>query len=98
MLMREADEFESALRAANVVATHQFEQSRVHSSKTKRANMRNACHSRLHGVDERHRAIDLAERPRRYRQIGHRGDAGVHPEAKSEIIVAAGLEQGEGTF
>ena len=53
---------------------------------------------RLHAVDERNRAIDLAERPRRNRQIGHRGDAGVQSEAKGQIVVAAGLEQGERPF
>ena len=32
------------------------------------------------------------------RQIGHRGDAGVRSEAKGQIVVAAGLEQGERAF
>ena len=50
---------------------------------------------RLHAVNERNRAIDLAERPQRNRQIDHRADAGVMSEAKGQIVVAAGLEQGE---
>ena len=49
-------------------------------------------------VDERNRAIDFAERPRRKREIDHRGDAGVLSEAKGQIVVAAGLEQGERAF
>ena len=49
-------------------------------------------------VDERNRAIDLAESPQRNRQIGHRGDAGVRSEAEGQIFVAAGLEQGERPF
>ena len=53
---------------------------------------------RLHAVDERNRAIDLAESPRRNRQVSHCVDAGVHSEAKGQIIVAAGLEQGERPF
>ena len=31
-------------------------------------------------------------------RIGHRGDAGVVSEAKGQIVVAAGLEQGERAF
>ena len=42
--------------------------------------------------------IDFAERPRHNRQIGHRGDSGVWSEAKGQIIVAAGLKQGERAF
>ena len=53
---------------------------------------------RLNAVDERSRAIDLAESPQRGRQSGHRGDAGVPSEAKAQIIVAAGLEQRERAF
>ena len=98
MLAREAGEFEGVRRGARVVATHQFEQGRVHSSKRERADMGEVRDPRLHAVDERNRAIDLAERPRRNRQIGHRGDAGVLSEAKGQIVVAAGLEQGERPF
>ena len=32
------------------------------------------------------------------RQVSHRADAGVRSEAKGQIIVAAGLEQGERPF
>jgi hypothetical protein len=53
---------------------------------------------RLHAVDDRSRAIDLAQRPQRDRQIGHCANAGVHPEAIREIVVAAGLEKGERSF
>ena len=98
MLAREPDELEGVRRGARGVATHQFEQGRVHSSKRERADMGEVRHPRLHAVDERNRAIDLAERPRRNRQIGHCADAGVQSEAKGQIVVAAGLEQGERTF
>ena len=53
---------------------------------------------RLHAVDERNRTIDLAERPRHERQMGHRRDAGVMAEPKCQIVVTAGLEQGERPF
>ena len=53
---------------------------------------------RLHTIVKRNRAIDLAERPQRGRQIGHRGDAGINSEPKSQIVVAARLEQGERPF
>ena len=63
MLAREADEFEGVRRDARVVATHQFEHGRVHSSRRERADMGEARDPRLHAVDERNRAIDFAERP-----------------------------------
>ena len=50
---------------------------RVHSSKCERADMGEVRHPRLHAINERNRAIDVAERPERNRQIDHRGDAGV---------------------
>ena len=53
---------------------------------------------RLHAIHERNRAIDLPERPRNNRQAGHRGDTGVPREAKGQIIVTAGFEQGERAF
>ena len=59
-----------------------------------RSDMVEARGSRLHAVDERNRAIDLAERPQHEGEIAHRGDAGVMSEAKGQIVVAAGLEQG----
>ncbi len=55
-------------------------------------------HPHLHAVDERNRPIDFANRPRRYRQNGHRNDAGVLSKAIGQIVVAAGSEQGERSF
>jgi hypothetical protein len=98
MLTREAGEFEGVLRGARVAATHQFEQGRVQSSKRERADMGEVRDPRLHAFYERNRAIDLAERPGRNRQVKHRGDTGVLSEAKGQVIVAAGLEQGERPF
>ena len=98
MLTREPGKLEGVRRGARMVATHQFEQRRVHSSKRERANMGEIRHSRLHPVDERNRAIDLTERPQREGEIAHRGDAWVNSKAKGKIVVAAGSEQGERTF
>ena len=39
MLAREPGELQGVGRGASVVATHQFEQGRVHSSKSKRGDM-----------------------------------------------------------
>ena len=55
---------------------------RMHCFESERVGMREARDPRLHALDERNRAIDLAKRPRGERQIGHRGDARVH--ARSE--------------
>ena len=63
MLAREAGEFEGVRRGARVVAAHQFEHGRVHPSQRERADMGEGRDPRLHAVDERNRAIDLAERP-----------------------------------
>ena len=48
MLAREAGEFECVRRGARVVATHQFEQGRVHSSIRERADMGEVRDPRLH--------------------------------------------------
>ncbi len=53
---------------------------------------------RLGAADERNRAFDVAQRPQREREVEHRRDAGVLSEAKGQIVVAAGLEQGERAF
>ena len=63
VLAREAGEFEGVRRGARPVAAHQFEHGRVHSSRRERADMGEVRDPRLHAVDERNRAIDLAERP-----------------------------------
>ena len=70
----------------------------MHSSKPVCGDVLEGANPRLHALDERNRAIDLAERPGRNRQIGHRGRARVMSEAKGELIVAAGLEQRERVF
>ena len=70
----------------------------MHSCEGAHADMREARDAKLRLVNERNRAIDVAERPQGVRQIDHRGDARVQAEAKSLIIVAAGLEQGERAF
>ena len=54
--------------------------------------------TKLRPVNEGNRAIHLAERPRGVRQIDHRGDARVQAEAESQIVVAAGFEQGQGAL
>jgi hypothetical protein len=53
----------------------------------------------VHAVDERNRAVDLAERPGRKRKIDHRGGARIHSETKGQIVViTAGLELRERPF
>ena len=56
--------------------------------------MAEAPRPRCMPVDKGNRALDLAQRPQRERQVGHRGDSGVLSEAEGQIVVAAGLEQG----
>ena len=56
------------------------------------------CGPLLHGVDERNRAIDLAERPQSKRKIAHRAHARVEAEAKGEIIVTSRLKRFERPF
>ena len=46
-------------------------------------------------ADERNRAPDVAQRPQCERETKHRRDAGVVPEPECQIVIAAGLEQGE---
>src|SRR6516162_11104916 len=53
---------------------------------------------RIHALNQRNSLINLAERPQHECEIGHGGHAKVHPEAKRQIVVAPGLEQGESTF
>ena len=53
---------------------------------------------RLSVADEGNRAPDVAQRPQCEREVKHRRDAGVLSEAKGQIVVAPGLEQGERAF
>ena len=55
--------------------------------------MREAREPLVRAVNEGYRAPDVSQRPRCNRQVAHRRDAGVLPEAKGQIIVPAGLEQ-----
>ena len=98
VLTREPGQLEGVRRGARGAATHQFEQGRVDFSHAERAGMGQVRDPCLHALDKRSRAIDLAERPQRKRQIEHGRDAGVSPEAKGQIVVAAGLERGERVF
>ena len=52
----------------------------------------------MQAINERKRVIDLAESPRHIRQKAHRRDTGIQSETKSQIIIAARLEQGERAF
>ena len=63
MLTREPGYLKGVRRGARVVAAHQFEHRRVHSSSCERVDMGEVRHPRLHAINERNRAIDLAERP-----------------------------------
>ena len=77
---------------------HQCEHGGVHCAERKRVGVGEACDPRIHAPNERDSAIDFAERPQRERQIGHGGDAWVHPETIGQIIVAARLEPRERAF
>ena len=98
VLVRQAGESECVLRGARIVAPHQFEHRRVKLYVCVRADMRDARDPLLGAVNEGNRAIDIAERPGRKGQIDYRGDAGVKSKAKGQIVVTAGLEQGERPF
>ena len=63
VLASELGKLDGVRSAASVVATHQFEQGRVHSSKRERPDMGALRHPRLHTINERNRPIHLAERP-----------------------------------
>jgi hypothetical protein len=63
MLTREPSEFKGVRRGACRVAARQFEYGRDISSIRERADMGQARDPHLHAVDERNRAIDLADRP-----------------------------------
>ena len=98
MITREVGEFEGVRRDARDVASHQFEQGRVHFPVRVRANMRDARDPQMGAVNERNRARNVAQRPQSYCEIEHCGDPGVLSEAKGQIVVAARLEQGERAF
>ena len=49
-------------------------------------------------VDKLSRAFDLAERPKRDRQIDHGGNADILAEAKGKIAVPFGIENRKGLF
>ena len=80
---READKFEGVRRGAHAVATHQFEQGRVHFPVRVRANMRDVRDPQMGAVNERDRARSVAQRPQSYREIEHRGDPGSGPKRKA---------------
>ena len=63
-----------------------------------RADMGEARDPRLARADEGNRAFDLAQRPQCEREHEASRDAGVLSEAKGEIVVPPGLEQGECAF
>jgi hypothetical protein len=67
----------------------------MHCAKRERVRVRKAGDPLSHSLNERKRAVDLAQRPQHEREIGHGGHARVHPEAKGQIVVAARLEQRE---
>jgi hypothetical protein len=52
----------------------------------------------LSAADQGDRAPNVAHRPQCECEVMHRRDTGVVSEAKGEIVVAAGLEQGKRTF
>ena len=53
---------------------------------------------RLGVADQGNRALDVAHRPQREREVEHRSDAGILSEAKGEIVVTPGLKQRDSAF
>ena len=98
VLAHDACEFGDAGPGARTVAAHQGEEGRLTCAKRERGGVGKARDPRFHSLNERNRSVDLAKRPRNERQIDHRSDAGIRREAKRQIVVAAGLEQGERAF
>ncbi len=98
VLARETREFGGARRGARTVAAQQFEHRGLQSGERERADVGEARDPRDHTLDERNRAIDVAERPQRMRQIGHCTDARVLSEAKGQIVVPARPKQGQRAF
>ena len=99
MLTREPGELESILRGAHAVAAHQFEQRRMLLSERERADMGDGRRAASAAPSTRDSARSTS--PSGHKAIAradHCGDAGVMPEAKGQIVVAAGLEQGERAF
>ena len=70
----------------------------VHIRERMGADMRQVRDPRLGTPNERNRASDVAERPQRERQIGHRPNARVPSKAKRQIVVAPRLEQCQRAF
>ena len=70
----------------------------MHSPLCACADMGEARDPRLGVADERNGAPDVAQRPQCERELEHCCDAGVLAEAKSQIVVAAGLEEGQRVF
>ena len=77
---------------------HQRKLRREHVSEGDRIALREGCYARQHLGHERRRAIDFAERPQYKRKIRHSRDALVLSESERQVVVAAGLEQGERPF
>jgi hypothetical protein len=79
----------------HTVAPHQTEDPRIKFPVRVRPDMGEVRYPLLGPINQGQCAIDLAEGPRNKRQIDHGGDTFVMCEAKGQVVVAAGLEQGE---
>ena len=94
-----AGKLEGVRRGARLVAPHQCEHGREHTSGRECADMRDVRDPRLGGVDERKLPHGLRRKAMTPSPGGPRpANVGVGCEPKGQIVVAARLEQGERAF
>ena len=79
------------------VPPHQLEHRRVRFPTRASRNARGSRYA-PRARQRANRATDVAQRPQREREINHRHDASVVSEAEREIVVPAGMEQGDRTL
>ena|ERR1700722_6036062 len=98
MLTRQSCGFHRMRRGARAIAAHEFKHSREMFPEDARVDMGEARDPRLSVATKGNRALDVAQRPQRQREVVHRCDAGILSEAKGEIVVTPGLKQRDSAF
>src|ERR1700722_17448574 len=98
MLTRQSCGFYRMRRGARAIAAHELKHSREMFPEDARVDMGDARHPRLSAATKENRALDVAHRPQREREVEHRRHAGILSEAKGEIVVKPGLKQHDSAF
>jgi hypothetical protein len=98
MLVCDAGERFGDRRRAAGISSDNLEHHIVHEPISRARKVLQLLGSRRHRAHELSRAIDLAERPKRDGQIGHRGNADILAEAEGEVAVSLRLENRQGLF